>query len=190
MGSFSFICRSASVRRVAASAVWVLAVGLAGCQGPGWKGTSEGPGPGRITHHDDVAYVAIFAKTPLLDLDHDKRPEGVAVRTYLYRQASKDPVAARGPITFRLIKRTKSPEGAPSDEELKRWELSEEQLAGSLGRDQFGFLCYQMSLYWKGVKVAGPGIYLQAEFVRQDQSHIPSRLLLLPILARGDAQRG
>jgi len=135
----------------------------------------------QVKLYDDIAHVSVWAKTPLVDYDSDQVPDGVLVHVYLRRAAQAKPVAGNGAMVFRLIRRTKDPDGRPIDEELKAWTLSAEDLPRALGHDRFGLLVYRMELYWRNLRVRGPGIHMIGEFIRPDGQVVRSTILPLGI---------
>jgi len=131
--------------------------------------------------YDDIGRVSVWVKSPLVDYDRDNVPDGVLVHVYLYRVNGDKPVAGNGAMAFRLFQREKDSEGQLVNKKLKVWNLSSDDLMQALGRDRFGFVMYRMELYWRNLRVRGPGIHIVGEFTRPDGRVVRSRILSLPI---------
>lgn len=141
------------------------------------------------TRYDDIARMSVIASSPLVDYDDDRIPDGVSIHVYLRRANEDTPVAGNGAMLFHLIRRTKNPQGRPSDEELYVWRLAAEDVTQAVERDRFGLLVYRMELYWRKLTVRGPGIHLLGEFTRPDGHVVRSSILPLPITSSPGSDR-
>lgn len=179
-----YLVNRASGRYVVAAAVLLMLGGVTGCGSDRhlFKKSSETSG---LKLYDDIAWVSIMASTPLLDFDHDGYPDGVSMRVYLYRSnETKRPVGGKGGMRFRLVRREVGASSQPTEQQVKLWELTQDDVVRSLARDQFGFTCHVVELYWQDVKPCGGNVYIRGEFVGQDQEAVKSKLLSVPVPLR------
>jgi len=139
-------------------------------------GTGEHGTPPAVA---DVNHVSVMMRPPLIDIDGDRRPDGVMVYIYLRHGNDARPVPGQGDLTIRLMQRVKGPEGRPQDAELKAWKIPPEELHRAMTRDRFGLWCYRMELYWQKVTVPERGAFLLGEFTRPDGQTVRSQSLAL-----------
>lgn len=177
---------------VTGSLTFTLVVGgLVGCE------NLPSGGPNRFSRkpvkrtrfRTDISRISIMVMTPLLDRNSNRRLDGVLVRMYAYCANEDRPVAAKGPMRIYLFKRHDGSEDASSDQAVKIWKVSADELARSLHADRFGFTCHLMELHWQEGKVTGPGIYIRGEFIRPDDRVVLSKPLSLYVPAAAVSQK-
>jgi len=151
---------------------------LGGCQEMNKKTDSGDKLP---TFYEDIVWISLVVDLPMIDEDRDQQPDGAQVRIMLLRSNQPEYVAGKGKVNFYLMKRIKTPAGTFKNIQLYKWTISEEDLARAVVRQRFGFVCHQIALYWANVRPRGNNVYLQAEFIRTDNTRIMSRPVTLAL---------
>jgi len=161
------------------SVVFVLTAGLPGCQEA--NRTTTNPADRPPTFYEDIVHISLLVDLPLIDEDGDHEPDGALVRVMLLRPGQPEYVAGKGSVIFHLYRRVRTESGPFVNQEMYTWKVSQEDFTRAVVRQRFGFIGHQLSIYWGNLRPTGPGVFLQAEFVRTDKQVLRSRPVSLAL---------
>ncbi len=125
---------------------WTFALALAGCGGPGGRGSLRPPAP-----TVDVAGFSLSSSPTALNWDGKPGPDGVIARVQFFRLGSHDEVRSvpvKGELEFLLFDNKLSASEVTQAQPSNIWRFSAEDLPNFLGK-QMGMWAYQMQLDWR-----------------------------------------
>ncbi len=125
---------------------WMFALALAGCGGPGGRGSLRPPAP-----TVDVAGFSLSSSPTALNWDDKPGPDGVIARVQFFRLGANDEVRSvpvKGELEFLLFDSKLSAAEVTQAQPSTIWRFPAEDLPNFLGK-QMGMWAYQMQLDWR-----------------------------------------
>ena len=145
--------------------VWLFALALVGCEGPGGRGALRPPPP-----TVDVAAFSLSSSPTALNWDDKPGPDGVIARVQFFRLGSKDEVLSvpvKGELEFLLFDSRVPAAEVVKAQPSKTWSFPAEDLPNFLGK-QMGMWAYQMQLDWRDKPPKASVVTLVARWKRPD----------------------